>query len=93
MLGHTSVSRWRGREFSAASCSFRHTTVVLDSEQNPLLFWPLAYDTSAKAKLVRFFFLEKQEKNFCKVTFSEWVYELNKAKRIFKAAEISSLAE
>lgn len=88
MLGHTSVSRRRGREFSAASCSFRHTTVVLGSEQNPLLFWPLAYNTSAKATI-----LEKQKKSFAKLHTSEWVYELKKAKHIFKAAEISSLAK
>lgn len=62
MLGHTSVSRRREREFSAASCSFRHTTVVLGSEQNPLLFWPLAYNTSAKATI-----LEKQKKSFAKL--------------------------
>lgn len=92
MLGHTSVSRWREREFSAASCSFSHTTVVLGSEQNPLLFWPLAYNTSAKATISRVFFRETEEV-LCKVTKSQWVYELKKAKHIFKDAEISSLAE
>lgn len=66
--------------------------MVLGSEQNPLLFWPLAYSTSAKGTISEGFFRET-EKSLCEVILSEWVYELKKAKHIFKAAEISSLAE
>lgn len=67
--------------------------MVLGSEQNPLLFWPLAYSTSGKATISEVFFFRETEKNLCEVVLSEWVYELKKAKHIFKAAEISSLAE
>lgn len=79
MLGHTSVSRQRGREFSAASCSFRSTTVVLGSEQKILFYFGhLPIILQQKQQLVIFF--RETEKIFCKVTSSEWVYEFKKAK-------------
>lgn len=62
---------------------------------NKILFYfgHLPIVLQEKQQLVRFFFFRETEKNLCEVVLSEWVYELKKAKHIFKAAEISSLAE
>lgn len=59
---------------------------------NKILFYfgHLPIILQQKQQLVIFF--REAEKILCKVTLSEWVYELQKAKLIFKAAEISSLA-
>lgn len=61
---------------------------------NKILFYfgHLPIILQQKQQLVGFFFRET-EKVLCKVTKSQWVYELKKAKHIFKDAEISSLAE
>lgn len=55
MLGHTSVSRWRGREFNAASCSFGHTTVVLAVNKILFYFGRLPIILQQKQQLVKFF--------------------------------------